>query len=120
MMNEFENPTVSEDEDVDYTPDLISLEDEDGNSYEFEIAGTLEIDGETYMALIPAPTDAEDAVQDSGELVILRVLDDEDGTLEAIEDEDLFNQVAAAFMEELSDTFEFDEEDDEQEGEEEK
>ena len=45
---------------------------------------------------------------DDGELVILKsVMEGEEEFLEAIEDEAEFDQVAAIFMERLSDSFEF-------------
>ena len=56
----------------------------------------------------------EEALEDSGELVILQVSEetDEDGEqyLDAIEDEDLYNRVAELFMGRLEDYFDFEEE----------
>ena len=60
---------------------------------------------------------AEEALEDSGELVILRVSEeeDEDGGqyLDAIDNEDEYNKVAELFMGRLEDYFDFEEEEEE-------
>ncbi len=96
--------------------DVISLLDEDGKEHEFEIVDALELEGKQYLALVPLydESQAEEALEDSGELVILQVSEetDEDGEqyLDAIEDEDLYNRVAELFMGRLEDYFDFEEE----------
>ena len=89
-------------------PDLLTLVDEEGKEHEFEIIDTAEMDGSEYVALIPVFGDEEDALQDSGELVILKVTE-EDGeeVLDAIEDDDEFDKVGAVFKERLKGTFDF-------------
>ena len=56
--------------------------------------------------------EAEDIIDDDGELIILSVNEDEDGEiyLEPIEDEKLFNKIGKIFEERLEDLFEFDDE----------
>lgn len=99
--------------------DVISLLDEDGKEHEFEIVDALELNDNQYLALVPLydESQAEAALEDSGELVILRVSDeaDEDGEqyLDAIEDEDEYNKVAELFMGRLEDYFDFEEADEE-------
>ena len=67
------------------------------------------------MALLPlyGEDEAQEALDDSGELVILRVSDeeDEDGEqyLDVIEDEEEFNRVADLFMGRLEEYFDFEE-----------
>ena len=96
--------------------DVISLLDEEGKEHEFEIVDALELEGKQYLALVPLydESQAEEALEDSGELVILQVSEetDEDGEqyLDAIEDEDLYNRVAELFMGRLEDYFDFEEE----------
>ncbi len=93
--------------------DVISLLDEDGKEHEFEIVDALELEDRQYMALVPlySEDEAQDALEDSGELVILRVSDeeDEDGEqyLDVIEDEEEYNRVADLFMERLEEYFDF-------------
>ncbi len=69
-----------------------------------------------FRSLVPLydESQAEETLEDSGELVILQVSEetDEDGEqyLDAIEDEDLYNRVAELFMGRLEDYFDFEEE----------
>lgn len=96
--------------------DIISLLDEDGKEHEFEIVDALELGDSQYLALVPLYDESqpEAALEDSGELVILRVSEetDEDGEqyLDAIEDEDEYNKVAELFMGRLEDYFDFEDE----------
>ena len=101
--------------------DVISLLDEEGKEHEFEIVDALELEDRQYLALVPLydESQAEEALEDSGELVILRVSDeeDEDGEqyLDAIEDEEEYNRVADLFMGRLEDYFDFEKGDEQQE-----
>ena len=104
------------DENERMEKDVISLLDEDGKEHELEIVDALELEGKQYLALVPlyAESQAEETLEDSGELVSLQVSEetDEDGEqyLDAIEDEDLYNRVAELFMGRLEDYFDFEEE----------
>ena len=97
----------------EYGNDILTLVDEDGQEHEFEVVDTLEMGEERYMALVASYDDPQETLEDDGELVILKVLEDEDGEdyLEAIQEEEEFDQVAAIFMERLEDDFDFNEED---------
>lgn len=106
-MSELPNNGHETVEDTDYTPDLLTLVDEDGVEHEFEIADVLELDQAAYMALIPA-LDEDELLEDSGELVVLKVVSDgEEEFLEPIEDEEEFNRISAMFVERLEDEYEF-------------
>ena len=89
--------------------DVISLLDEEGKEHEFEIVDALELEDRQYLALVPLydESQAEEALEDSGELVILRVSDEED--------EEEYNRVADLFMGRLEDYFDFEEGDEQQE-----
>lgn len=91
--------------------DTISLLDEEGNEHEFEIIDAVEYRDQQYLALIPMFEEVEDSLQDNGELVILRVSDEDDGSgeqyLDAIQDEVEYDAVAALFMERLQEDFDF-------------
>jgi len=101
-MNEEQN------KELDTGADIVTLVDEDGLEHEFEIIDTSEIDGMNYVALIPIPKSAEEVLDDSGELVILRVVN-EDGEefLDAIEDEAEFDKVSDIFVKRLEDVYDF-------------
>ncbi|MBR1739087.1 MAG: DUF1292 domain-containing protein [Ruminococcus sp.] len=102
----------------EYTPDLYELEDEEGNKQTFELLDCMEYEGEQYYALTPyyEEEDAEAMLEDSGEVVILRVeYDMETGEeiLASIEDEDLYETIGQIFMDRIEEMFGFDEEDEE-------
>ncbi len=94
------------DQNTDFGPNLISLMDEDGNEHEFEFVDSLELEGSEYVALIPVYDNPADSLEDDGELVVLKVMEDNgEEYLEAIEDEDEFNNVSELFMDRLSDLY---------------
>lgn len=99
--------------DFDNAKDILTLADEDGVEHEFEVADTLEEDGERYIALVPVFDDSAELLEDDGELVVLHVVDDEiEGEyFEAIEDEDEFNRISELFMERLEEEYDFIDED---------
>lgn len=82
-----------------YGSDFITIVDEDGTEYELEVLSTLEYNGETYMAVIPATSDGE---PEQLEVSILKSTE-EDGEpmLTAIEDEEELKAVYDLIMDEL-------------------
>ena len=98
--------------DNEYNPDLITVEDESGKSHSFEILDTVELNGGRYVALLPVYEEAEEMLNDDGELVILKVVEEGDeDILVTIDDDDEFNKVATIFEENLSELFELNIED---------
>lgn len=95
-----------------YGNDIVSVVDEEGVEHTFEELDRIETDSGRYIALLPIYNEAEEILDDDGELIILSVVEDEDGEtyLEPIEDEALFSEIGAIFEERLADYFEFDEE----------
>lgn len=91
---------------------IVSVVDEEGIEHTFEELDRIETDDGRYIALLPIYNEAEEILDGDGELIILSVVEDEDGEtyLEPIEDEALFNEIGAIFEERLADYFEFDEE----------
>lgn len=84
----------------EYGSDFITIVDEDGTEYELEVLSSIEYNGNTYLAVIPA-TDSEDASEDM-EISILKSVD-EDGEpiLCAIEDDAELETVYGLIMEQL-------------------
>lgn len=91
---------------------LYTLEDEDGNEQEFEVLGEMEYNGAEYCALIPYYENEEDLLKDDGEFVVLKreVVDGEE-MLCTIEDDDEYDAVGNLFIQELSDLYDADEDD---------
>ena len=101
-----ENNTI----EYEYNPDLITLSDDDGQEYSFEVLDAIETDDGRYLAMLPTYDDPKEMLDDSGELVIVKVVE-EDGEeyYTEIEDDDEYETVADAFVDRLQDFFEIDE-----------
>ena len=90
-----------------YGSDFITIVDEDGTEYELEVLTTIEWNGSSYMAVVPA-VDADEDVD--LEVSILKSVD-EDGEpiLCAIEDEQELQTVYDLIMDQLYEEEEEDE-----------
>ena len=94
----------------DFGANIVSVMDEEGNEHQFELLDAIETDEGRYVALLPIYSEAEAAIEDDGELVILEVINDNgDDLLVPIEDDDMFESVAQAFEERLSEYYEINE-----------
>ena len=96
----------------DFGNDILTLLDDNGVEHTFEVLDEYD-DGETrYLALSPVYDNAADMLADSGELVIMRVAE-EDGEefLETVDDEDELDAIADIFMKRLEEDFDFEEDD---------
>ena len=98
-------------ENKEYNPDIVSLTDDEGNEYTFEVLDAIESEDGRYLAMLPVHENAEEMLEDSGELVIVKE-GEEDGEFYYynIEDDDEYEFVADAFIERLQDMFEINEE----------
>ena len=84
--------------DNNFGSDFMTIVDEDGTEYELEVLSTLEYNGCTYLAVIPAGSEEDEDL----EVSILKSVD-EDGEpiLCAIEDEEELQGVYDLMMEEM-------------------
>lgn len=79
----------------EYGNDFVTLIDEDGNEVEFEHIDTVEYNGVTYLAFIPAEISIEDA-----EVVIMQIVEENgEELLEAVEDDEIADAVFNIVME---------------------
>ena len=88
-----------------FNEEIFTLSDEEGNEKQYELIGSQEIDGNTYLALVPI----ED--NENEEYVILKVADDEESgeeILVTIDDDDEFDRVADFFNDMLFDEVDYD------------
>ena len=93
----------------EFNPDLVSVIDENGVEHVFEELDRIETDTAKYVALLPVYDEAEEILDDDGELIILKVCEEDGETyLEPIEDDNEFNEIGKIFEERLEDLFEFD------------
>ncbi len=101
---------MSEIKNEEYNPDIVSLVDDEGKEYNFEVLDAIETDEARYLALLPVYDDPKDMLDDSGELVIVKVGEDNgEEFFYEIEDDDEYETVADAFVDRLQDRFEVDE-----------
>lgn len=77
--------------------DYITIIDDDGQEFELEVLDTMDYNGESYTAFLPADMDENDP--DYG-IIILRVVQDENGEdiFESIDDEEQLQDVYEHFM----------------------
>ena len=81
-----------------YGSDFITISDEDGTEYELEILATLEWNGSSYLAVIPAGADDEEDLEVS---ILKSIEEDGESILCAIEDEDELQTVYQQIMDSL-------------------
>ena len=104
MSDEIKNPNT---EDEEYQPDLMTLEDEDGNEVTFEVIDALDHQGVHYLAVVEYTENEEDA--EDAQLVILSVGEDDEGEyLDVVEDDETLLEVSKLFEQRLSDDYEID------------
>ena len=89
-----------------YGSDFMTIVDEDGTEFELEVLSTLEYDGNTYLAVIPAGSEDSEDLEVS---ILKSVEEDGEPILCAIESEEELQAVYDLIMEEL---YAEDEEDD--------
>lgn len=96
----------------EFTPEIVSILDEDGNEHLFEELDRIETENGKYVALLPYyETEEETTDDEADELIILKVIEENDDFyLEPIEDDKEFNEIGEIFEERLSEMFLFEEE----------
>lgn len=93
--------------DKEYNPDIVSVIDENGEEHIFEELDRIETDDARYVALLPVYDDAEDILDDDGEIILLKVEEEANGDtyLCPIEDAKEFDEVQSIFEERLESLF---------------
>ncbi len=100
---------MSEEQFEEFTADTVTLMDENGNEQEFEILDGVETDDARYLALMPIFDEPEDAVESSGELLVMRVEEEDGGeVLVTIDDDEEFEEILSVFEERLAEYYEID------------
>ena len=93
----------------EFGSDFMTIVDEDGTEYELEVLSSLEYNGATYLAVIPA-SDGEDGEAELNVSILKSVEEDGESILCAIEDEQELEAVYELIMDQL---YEEDEDEDE-------
>lgn len=105
-------------ETFDAEIEVYTLTDEDGQEGEFELIGSLDIDGQSYVALLPLDKDEGEEDEEDYGFVILKVTEENgEEVFVSIDDDEEFERVADAFEDELVADIDYDnEEDDDDDG----
>ncbi len=101
----------------EYTPELYTLEDEDGKEQEFELLDVMEVDGEKYYALTPYfGEDPQAYLESDGEVVILKEdFVDGEPMLVSIDEDEEYERIGKMFLDRLNEIYgdeDFDDEED--------
>lgn len=81
----------------EYGNDFITIIDDDGQEFELEVLDSMDYNGESYVAFLPADMDENDP--DYGMIILRSVLDENgDELFESIDDEEQLQDVYEHFM----------------------
>ena len=81
----------------DFGSDFITIVDDDGQESELEVLDSMDYNGESYVAFLPANMDESDP--DYGIIILRSVLDENgDELFESIDDDDQLQDVYEHFM----------------------
>ncbi|MBR5438434.1 MAG: DUF1292 domain-containing protein [Clostridia bacterium] len=95
-------------EDEIYMEDIVTVIDDDGVEHLFEEIDRVETEeGNRYVALLPVYDDETDILDDDGEVLILKVIEENGETyLVQIEDEKEFNEIGNMIEDRLIEKYE--------------
>ena len=94
----------------DYQPDLVSLSDDEGNEYNFEVLDSFDEEDTQYVAMTPYAEEDEVDEELDGSLVIMKVVEENgENYFVEIEDDDEYERIANEFVSRLQDYYEIDE-----------
>lgn len=89
-------------------PDLLTLEDEDGQEVTFEVIDATEVNGTRYLAVIPYQEDPA-SLQEDAELILMRIgIDDEGEYMDIVDDDEELLTVGKVFEERLRAMYDID------------
>ena len=89
-------------------PDLLTLEDEDGQEVPFEVIDATEVNGTRYLAVIPYQEDPA-SLQEDAELILMRIgTDDEGEYMDIVDDDEELLTVGKVFEERLRAMYDID------------
>lgn len=81
----------------EFGSDFVTIEDDEGQEFELEVLDTMDYNGETYVAFLPANMDEKDP--DYGLIILRSVLDESgDELFESVDDEAQLQDVYEHFM----------------------
>lgn len=101
-----ENNTPVTEQEEDYTPDLVTLEDEEGKEHTFEVIDAADHKDVHYMALVPYVENEEELEDADLDLILMKVGQDAEGEyLDIVEDDEELYEVSNMFEKRLREFF---------------
>ena len=91
----------------EFGSDFITIIDDDGQEFELEVLDSMDYNGQTYVAFLPANMKEDDP--DYGMVILRSVIENGEELFESIDDDDELNDVYEHFM-----VFLFDDEEEEE------
>ncbi len=87
-------------EEDDYQPDLITLEDDTGEEHTFEVLDATEEGGVRYFAMVPYSENPNERLAADAEMIIMRAGEDEGGEeyLDIVDDEEELFTIGEVFL----------------------
>lgn len=101
-----DNKDKIEEDLEDYEPDIITLTDEDGKEYNFEVLDAADFNDERYLAVVPYEEDSAELLEEDANLILMRV-NEENGEefLDIVEDDEELIQVGNMFAQRLQELY---------------
>ena len=94
--------------DNEYTPDIVTLVDDDNVEHSFEILDIIECEEGVFYALTPIYDSAEESLSESSEYYIMeKVEEDGEEFFVEVEDEALCDKLAQTFEKHFEEMFDF-------------
>ena len=98
---------IDHNEEMDFSPDIYTLIDEDGVEQAFELLDVMDLDDDRYFALLPYYDVPEEMLESDGELVVLKAeMVDGEEMMATIDDDQEYERIGNLFLERLSEMFE--------------
>lgn len=104
-----QNGHLLPDEEEDYTPDILRLENEDGEEHVFEVLDVADMHDVRYMMLRPYSEDPGRRLADSAEMLIVRLDENGDEVLyDLVDDQEELASVIQVFSSRWSEVYNID------------
>ncbi len=94
----------------EYEPDILTLEDEAGVEHTFEVIDAADFGENRYLALVPYNPNPAATLAEDAEMLIMRVGEEENGDeyLDLVDDADELQGVGQMFLNRLSEVYNID------------
>ena len=93
----------------DYSPDILTLTDEDGKEFSFEVIDAADFNDERYLAVVPYAEDSKEKLEEDASLIIMRVGEEDcEEYLDVVDDDEELYEVSELFAHRLEELYDID------------